>query len=354
MAIHFDASRMEEVKENYERWWRGELDRPLIYGTIYDAYEPSHKAEAPVLSQSNCTDFSWSAEQIIDAWDSQLSKYEFIGDGYPQVSLDPFGPGVVAAFCGAKLDNSSGNVWFFPADDREISDLHVKYNPDNIWTKRIKDIYRAGLERWNGSVIMGMPDLGGNLDILAAMYGTEDLMFAMLEEPEEVQRVLREIQIAYYDAYKDFEEVLKPQGAYSDWSKLLSKTPSYTLQCDFSYMISPDMFEEFGFPCLLDDTERLSHTMYHMDGIGELKHQDKILTLKNLNAVQWVYGAGQPGPMHWLDVYRKIQDAGKQMMILGSAEECLSVLNELHGSPYCNLGFSAKNRDYAMQVLKAR
>lgn len=119
---------------------------------------------------------------------------------------------MVAAFCGARLDNSSGQVWFFPQKKQEIGDIHVKYDPENIWVKRIKDIYRAGLDRWNGSVIMGMPDLGGVLDVAAALCDSEDLLFACIEEPEEVVRLAKEIQTAWYAAYNDFAGVLKPQG----------------------------------------------------------------------------------------------------------------------------------------------
>ena len=355
MGIHFDLSRMEEVIQNHERWWKGELDRPLIHGIIYDAYSTSQTTELPLLSQANCNDLSRSPEEIIEAYDRQLSKYEFIGDGYPHINMDVFGPGVVAAFCGAKLDNSSGRVWFFPEEEKEIHEIHVKYDPDNIWSRRIKDIYRAGLERWNGSVIMGMPDLGGVLDIAASLYGSEELLFALLDEPGEVHRLREEIHTAWHEAYNDFANVLMAQGGYSDWSLLLSKTPSYILQSDFSYMISPAMFEEFVIDNLREDTQRLSHTIYHLDGIGELRHLDSILSLKNLNAVQWVYGDGQPGPMHWLeDVYRKIQKAGKQIMIMGGAEEYLDTLGELHGSPYSIQWFEEKDRDFAMKLLKAR
>lgn len=58
MGIHFDQSRMAEVKENYGKWWRGELNRPLVCGSVRNAYAPSHEGKAPLLSQANCTDFS--------------------------------------------------------------------------------------------------------------------------------------------------------------------------------------------------------------------------------------------------------------------------------------------------------
>lgn len=354
MAIDFDASRMLEVCENYERWWRGELERPLIHGIIYNAHTDSRTEKAPLLSQRNCNDFSWDPEQLIDTIDLQLSRYEYIGDGYPHVNFDAFGPGVVAAFCGAEMDNRSGSVCFLPKQAKEISEISIKYDPDNIWSRRIKNIYRAGMERWDGTVIMGMPDLGGILDILASVCGNEQLLFALMDEPEEIQRLIGEVQTAWYSAYDDFSEVLKPQKLYSDWSMLLSRTPSYILQCDFSYMISQEMFREFVMRSLREDTRRLQHTIYHLDGVEALRHLEEILKLKDLNAVQWVWGAGKQGASHWLDIYKRILEAGKQIMVIGGADEFYNVLKEVHGSPYAALYFAEQDRDYAMKIIKAR
>ena len=73
MAVHFDRNRMQALAEVYERWWRGELDRPLVRGVVEHVYPKPYAAPAPILNQSNCHDFSWTPEQIIDALDSDLS-----------------------------------------------------------------------------------------------------------------------------------------------------------------------------------------------------------------------------------------------------------------------------------------
>ena len=39
----------------------------------------------------------------------------------------------------------------------------------------------------------------------------------------------------------------------------------------------------------------------------------RLLSLPYFDAVQWVYGAGQPGRVHWMKTYEKILDAGKKM-----------------------------------------
>ena len=354
MAIHFNTQRMQEVLKNHELWWKGELGRPLTCVKIMDAY-PEEECATPILSQANCHDFSITPEQLIDAWDAHLSKFEYLGDAFPHVGLEEFGPGVVAAFCGAKLDNSSGRVWFFPGEQKEISEIHAKYDPENIWVKRIKDICKAGIERWQGNVIIGFPDFGGILDIAASLVGTEELLFALIEEPEEVHRLATEIQEAWHEAFNDFAEVLKPQGAYSDWNLLLSKSPTHVLQCDFSIMISKDMFREFVLEYLREDTRRLEHSIYHLDGPGALQHLDDLLTIENLSAIQWVYGDGQPGPMHWLEVYKKIHAAGKQFMILGNTDEYLHVMKELPGTtPYSWHYFKKDKTELVDTVLAIR
>lgn len=355
MSIHFDRDRMAQTLDAHERWWNGTLDRPLVRITLSNAHPFTETpSPAPVLNQASCADFRWTPEQIIDTLDDHLSRQEYLGDAFPFVNFDAFGPGVLAAFCGAKLDNSSGGVWFWPDEEQEIADIHVYYDPENVWAKRIKAIYRAGLEKWNGAVVMGMPDLGGVMDVAATFRGSENLLLDLYDDPEEVLRLNREIQDAWYAAYEDFASVLAPQQCNTNWSGLLSRKPSYIIQCDFCYMIGNPMFRQFVLPTLREDTQRLTNTIYHLDGIGELNHLDDVLALEKLNAVQWVFGDGKPSGLHWLDVYRKIQSAGKQMMIVGGPRDYLDVLGELHGTPYGSFGFKASERDFAEKLINAR
>ncbi|MBQ3706815.1 MAG: hypothetical protein II889_02800 [Clostridia bacterium] len=356
MSVDFDESRMAEVLDRHARWWSGTLDGPLMAVTIYGAHPKPGGSKAPALSQASCADFRWSPEELIETLDEELSTLEFAGDAYPRVNFDAFGPGVLAAFCGAKLDNSSGGVWFFPDGEHALADLHPRYDPDNVWARRIKDIYRAGLAKWGKCVVMGMPDLGGVMDVAASLRGTENLLTDLYDDPEEVLRLVGEVEAAWVDAYRDFASVLHPASAgYTDWSGLLSPVPSYIIQCDFCYMIGNGMFRRFVLPTLARDTERLTNTIYHLDGIGELCHLDSILALPELNAVQWVYGAGKPGPMHWLDVYRKIRAAGKRMMVVGGPSEVLGVIDALGGDGvYCNQGVGAGDAETLAKLLAVR
>ena len=358
MPIHFSKDRMAQVRETYRRFWNGELDRPIVALTLHGAHPSEGKSRAPWLGQGNCADFRWSPEELIETMDEGLSTLEFAGDAYPHVDLGAFGPGVAAAFCGAKLDNSSGRVWFSPQKEREIGEIHAVYDPHNVWAERIKAIYRAGMERWDGLVVMGMPDLGGVMDIAASLRGTENLLTDLYDEPEEVLRLIGEIETAWYAAYDDFSKILHPEGGdmgWTDWSGILSPDPAYIVQCDFCYMIGNEMFNRFVLPTIRRGTERLTNVIYHLDGIGQLAHLDSVLSLEELKAVQWVYGEGKPGPMHWLDVYRKIRAAGKRLWLVGEIKDFFEVSEAIGADGiYFSCGLSYGDDDLKQKLLRQR
>lgn len=329
MGIHFDQERWQQIEKDYTLWWEGKLERPLIKAVVKAAYAPDRKKpDVPLLSMQNCNCLEYSPEELIDALDYELCQCEFLGDSFPMINMAAFGPGVLAGFCGARLDNSTGSVWYFPKEKLSIDQINVKYDPNNIWAQRIKDIYRAGKERWGNLVLMSMPDLGGVQDIMAILLGNEEYMYALYDEPEEVFRVQKQIRSAFIEAYKDLESVLGPDHpGYSDWSGLYSKKRSYIFQDDFAYMISPEMFEEFALNDMKELKREFPNVMYHLDGVGNLNHLDMLLDHTDIQAYQWVYGAGQPSARHWMDVYDKLHERGKNMEIIGSIED-FSVIAE--------------------------
>ena len=337
MAIHFSQENWAQVKANYAAWWAGTLDRHLMRITVTDAYPATHTPRAPILTQANAHDFRYSPEELIEALDVQMGQYAFYGDAFPFVSFDRFGPGVLSAFCGARLDNSSGTIWFFPDAERELDQIHVVYNPENQWVRRIKDIYRAGIRKWGNMVVLGMPDLGGVLDVAATFRGTENLLLDLYDDPDEVLRLCAEIEVAWYEAYADFSSILRDAGiGFSYWSSIYSDEPSYILQCDFAYMISPEMFRKFVMPTLRRDCKKITNTIYHLDGIGQLAHLDDLLTIDELNAVQWIYGDGQLSGRHWMDVYKKIDRAGKRFQMIGDMEDFEAIAPNFQRGIYFN------------------
>ena len=109
------------------------------------------------------------------------------------------------------------------------------------------------------------------------------------------------------------------------------------LQCDFSYMISPAMFERFVVPDLEACCGYLTHGFYHLDGKGEIPHLDLLLDIQRLRGIQWIPGDGQPTPEHWLPLLKRIRDGGKLCQVFVSPEGARRIVRELGGK-----GFSVR------------
>ena len=335
MAIDFSPDRWDRIRETYARWWSGELDRPVIPVELCGRDPGRPMPSAPLLTQATCTALDVPVEDLIDRIDYELSMRVYLGDAYPRVNLDAFGPGVIAAMLGARLDNSTGQVWLHPPDDTPAAELHFEYDPENIWLRRIKEICAAAAARWEGSVQVGMADLDGNLDVLSAFRPGEKLLLELVDAPDDVKRLTWEAHEMWHRIYGELNDAMRAANyGYTDWAGIYSDVPCYMLQCDFAYMISPHMFDEFAKPELEATCVRLRRSFYHLDGPGQLSHLDSLLTIDDLDGVQWVPGAGKPECDRWPEVYRKIHAAGRKIQVIGAGFETLDAVFEQVGSAH--------------------
>ena len=324
MSVNFDSERWESIVRNYQLWWAGELERPLIQA-VFRGAEPGRSEPAlAALPYTSFYDSSVSAEAIVDRWDYDLSCYEYAGDAFPCVCAN-FGPGIIAAFLGAVLENGEDTVWLHPPKDRELRDICFEYHEPNSWLDRVKDIYRESVKEWDGAVQIAMTDLGANLDILACFRPGDKLLLDLYDHPEDVRQLNWKTHDLWFEYFDQLNGILQPANpGYSSWAGIFSPAPYYMLQCDFSYMIGPDAFNEFVKPELSETCRRLTNSFFHLDGIGSLKHLDALLSIEELGGIQWVPGAGQGPATEWLDIYRKILDNGKLLQLINIDDSSIS------------------------------
>lgn len=330
MALDFDQARWARIKQETRQWWAGDLGRPLIQVCLKNAHSARH---APVLFCHEFASFypvTVPVEQIVDCWDRDLNNTMFLGDAYPHVCPN-FGPGVIAAFLGATLVNGEDTVWFHSEKETAISDLDFAFDAENPWYRRCCDLITAATDRWQGRVQCAMTDLGGNLDILSVFRPAETLIYDLYDNPSHVKRLTwqaHELWWRYFEALNALTRDVNP--GYSTWAAILSEESHYMLQCDFCYMMGPDMFDEFVKPELKASADKLAHAAYHMDGQGQLAHLDSLLDVTSIKGIQWVPGAGAPDVTHWPEVYRKITAAGKKIHIASNmCERPLDILDVL-------------------------
>ncbi|MEI6780497.1 MAG: hypothetical protein WCQ21_06185 [Verrucomicrobiota bacterium] len=320
MNLNFSSERWQSIRGNYRARWAGELDRPLINLTISGRDPGRPQPALPARDFASFYDLSVTAEEIADRWLYDLECRHFPGDAFPHVWPN-FGPGVIAAFLGLELQNGVGTVWFHQPNVIELKNLELCLDPDNLWFRRVCHLYSAAAERYEGLVHLGMTDLGGNLDIVQAFRPGERLALDLFDVPDAVDRAGWRAHEAWWNCFNELNRIIQPaHPGYTCWTPLYSEEPSYMLQCDFAYMISREMFDQFVKPELVATCRKLANPFHHLDGVGQLKHLDSLLQIPELKGVQWVPGAGKPGVSEWPEVYRKIREAGKCIQFFTSQD----------------------------------
>jgi 5-methyltetrahydrofolate--homocysteine methyltransferase len=333
MPIEFDPDRWTRVKRDAAQWWAGRLDRPLIQMRLWGRDPGRPESSLGKINFRTPYDLSVTPDAIVDRWDYELSCTEYLGDAFPCVWPN-MGPGVLATALGAEAEPHDHTTWFYPPTQQDIADIRFRYNPLSRWMQRVKALGSAAMARLGGRAQVAMTDLGGNLDVVSTFRPAEKLLFDLYDHPEEVKRLVWEGHESWWQAFDDLNAVLRPANpGYTSWASVFSESPFYMLQCDFCYMIGPEMFDEFVKPELSASCRKLANAFYHLDGPGQLPHLDSLLTIRELRGVQWVPGAGQKPQQDWPDVYRRIRAAGKLVQIYDDANlTALTALAEQLGS----------------------
>lgn len=329
--INFSTEDWERIERDAMAWWNHDLDRPLVYLAV-----PDPEAQSPKSYMSNYP-LDMPVDQVVDVYDAYLKRVRFYADSFPWVWVN-FGPGIAAGFLGANVNSVDGpnaTVWFTPKEIKPIQEIDLHYDPDNLWWKRVQAITVELVERFGDMVAVGHTDLGGNLDILASFRDTQGLLYDVLDYPQEVDRLVRQITALWLRYYDELDKIIRPacRGTTS-WAPIWTTGKTYMLQCDFSYMISPAMFERFVLPDLEACCAYLDHGFYHLDGKGEIPHLDMLLSLERLRGIQWIPGDGAPPPDEWLPLLKRFIDGGKLCQEFVSPEGARRIVRELGGKGF--------------------
>jgi hypothetical protein len=321
------------IERDWLAWWRGELERPLI---VVEALGPSFSAPntgdwVPHIFLSQFP-LDMPVDEVLDRVQPGMDAVHLFGDAYPRWWVN-FGPGVMAAFLGAQIEYAPGTTWFHEIERIEsLADLQLVYDPDNVWWRRVQAITQAAIQRWGQTVAIGLTDIGGNLDILASLRGTHNLLLDLYDAPDEVERLTRAITPLWQRCYDELCAMIAPAGhGITCWAPHWNPGRGYMLQSDFSYMISPEMFDRYVLPDLEACCAAMDYAFYHMDGKGQIRHLDKLLGLDRLRGIQWQPGDGAPMADEWPDLLRRIRDAGKLCQVYVTREGARRLLRELDG-----------------------
>jgi 5-methyltetrahydrofolate--homocysteine methyltransferase len=299
------------------------------------------------------TDYSTSNfEYRVNCSARACTVTHYLGDAVPGVAPD-LAPNCLALYLGCKGVETEGTVWCEPIIDDPKS-ASFDYDPDNFYWQFSLRLGREQVRLGKGKFLVAFPDLIEGLDTLAAMRGTSNLLLDLVERPEWVHACLRRITGRYFHYYDVLYDMIRDEaGGSVFWAWAPGRMAKF--QCDFSAMISPDMFGEFMVPVLTEMTERVSYCMYHWDGPGALCHHDHLLSIPKLRMLQGTAGDGHEPPWHprWWPYFHKTIEAGKKVFIWCDAVEQLFALRREFGQGFKQflISMGARSPAHAAEIL---
>ena len=339
LNLHFRAEDWARVDRDWEAWWAGELTRPMVLIQGQGELADAQSRDIIWANTFGCAlqfPLDMPLDSVMDFYQGHLGSQRYYGDAWPRWWPN-FGPGIVAGFLGAQVEYApkTNTVWFQPDNPISVDDLELVYDSANEYWQRVLEMTRAAAVRFGREVTIGLTDLGGNLDILASLLTSDQLLLALIDAPEEVDRLVADLTNLWLRYYDELYETIIPAGrGVTGWAPLWSPGKSFMLQSDLSYMISPAMFERFVLPDIEACCRALEYGFYHLDGEGQIPHLDMLLSIKRLRGVQWIPGDNRPPPEAWPEILKRIKDAGKLCQLYTSPEGALQIVRELGGKGF--------------------
>jgi hypothetical protein len=315
-----DWARLKLV---YTEWFNGVSNNPLF---IMESWGQQFNEIIPIRAKGS------EITALLDSQDKQLRSMHYYQEAYPKYWPN-FGPGIIAGVLGSRQVTAKDTAWFLPTKE---GIPEIKLQPQKANWKAVESMTTMAVEKWGAKVATGFTDLGGNLDILASLMGTENLLFALNDSPEVIENLTSRITKLWLDCYSQLSAIILPPTQCSCcWGALLFPGTGYYLQSDFSYMISPKMFERFVMPDLEACCHAMEYPFYHLDGIGQIKHLDMLLAIPGLTGIQWVPGEGQLPADEWLELFSKIRKSGKNVQVGTTLQGAERIIKALGGKGFC-------------------
>ena len=323
----------EETQRHFQQWWSQEGPLLTLSGLppLDEPRDGALPAPGPKTARERHTDPDWLARNER----ASLASRRFPADNLPIAATD-YGCAQLAACLGSEPVFHDTTVWYSDHIDDPDECPALYLTKKEPWWRAYKRIMLKVLEASQGDFLVGMPAFGSNMDVLAELRGTQDLLYDLVDRPDWVSQKLEEINQAFFVAFDDYYEHIRLTDGSSAYTffHLWGSGKVSQVQCDFAAMLSPEMFEQFVVPPLQRQCAWLDHSLFHLDGPDCACHLDHLLAIPELDAVQWTPGAGQPGAgnAQWFGLYERILSAGKSAQVLGaSAEEARRVLDTFGG-----------------------
>lgn len=310
------------IASRHEAWWQREcIDRPVFLGSA------NLNPLRPITRQLELLDKpdEWLAAKQMD-----LQQTHRVGDTLPVIRVD-FGPVMLSGLLGGQVEFQSDTTWTHAFIQDDWSNAPNWSLPDNQpWWQRLQELTTLTALNAAGKHLVMTPDLGGSADVLLNLRGSSELCLDAIERPELVRQHIDAIYPAWRRVFTELYRRCVGNGAgLTHWLGLWSNHPYLVPACDFNFMIGPAEFERICLPDIARQAATVGQAVFHLDGPGAARHIDALLELPELQAIQFTPGEGTPSALAWVDMFRKILNSDRAILVFCPPAEVLELCEAL-------------------------
>jgi len=340
----------EEAQKRLDAWWQCALiDRACVQVYAPRRIVPIGAEEEPVPSPewpltpppgvrlgAAPTPELWrqwtDVERVLARAERSMRRTFYGGEAFP-LFYGNLGPDAFSAFLGSRMTLAETTTWTDPILESWRAADSLRLDRDNFWYKLQLQFMRESMARGHGRWVTGFPDTHTGGDALASLRGREQLCLDLYDDPESVLAAMRRLTPIGREVYDAYMDILQPAryGSTSGWLPTWGPGRCNVLQCDFIALISPAAWERFFADWFLEELSWFDRAIFHVDGPPSLPHLDYLLHLDQLQAIQWVAGAGALPMSQWIPLLKRIQAAGKAIHVSVEPCEVEIMLRELSG-----------------------
>lgn len=310
------------IAERFEAWWRHDMiDRPVFIA------EANRNPARPITRR---LDLLHDHDAWFDAKKADLAQTHGAGDAVPSIRVD-LGPVALGPLMGAAHEFGADTSWTHAVIDDDWSnapDWSIDEDGD-VWQSLVA-LTRRVADDAAGNYLLCTPDLGGSADLLLNLRGPDKLCLDVYEAPDFIRERIDAIYPAWRRAFTMmYRETLSRGAGLVHWHRLWSNAPYLIPACDFNFMIGPEHFNDVCLGDIARQTATVGRAVFHLDGPGAARHVDALLDVPMLEAIQFTPGEGAPSVKPWIEMFKRVQDAGRSLLVITPADEVLGLCEAL-------------------------
>jgi hypothetical protein len=315
---------VEKRVEKFRSFYAKKNCRPL-FGFVLGSEYPVHRYNAAknIPENIHLTPAHFYIDSYLDDFDYLFEKHEECGGDFIWSASIYWGiPWIEAALgCPIVLNSySCGSIHVESLPGFNGPEDIPEFSTNNPWVRKAIDFLDRAAKRSNGRYPLATTRMRGISDLLSLLYGTENLIFAMLERPDEVRFVSEKLTDFWIQFGKmQIDRIPEFHGGtgsfyYNAWA------PKGTIwhQEDAAALLSPDLYETFIREWDEKIVDAFDGCIMHQHSNGYLPYEFYIKM--NFIALELHIDSGGPSAESLMTVYKKIMEH-KPLIIWGIIPE---------------------------------